>query len=155
LGPLCWCQGEICWWREPTAWLKVRFIGLGTASGGGAAPASSPDCSSSAIRRESGVLPRQQRQPGAKSCMSHRGRTQAKRSVCPEACDRSLASPSSQVPEDRAAPSRPSASPALSPRHTADTTPDTTRTRPRGPRRKISFYAGRPTTRPAAACSKV
>ena len=43
--------GEICWWREPTAGLNARFIGLGAASGGGAAPASSRGCASSAIRR--------------------------------------------------------------------------------------------------------
>ena len=43
--------GEICWWREPTAGLNARFIGLGAPSSGGAAPASSRGCASSAIRR--------------------------------------------------------------------------------------------------------
>ena len=43
------------------------------------------------------VLPsrQQKRRPGAKSCRSRRGRTQAKRGVCPQAGGCSLASPSS------------------------------------------------------------
>jgi hypothetical protein len=55
--------GEICWWREPTAGLNTRFIGVGAASGGGATPASSPGCSSSAIRHAI----RRASSPGSKS----------------------------------------------------------------------------------------
>jgi hypothetical protein len=152
--------GEICWWREPIAGLNTRFIGFGATSGGIAAPTSSRGCASSAIRR---AIRRASSPAGSKSAdpapkaASHVGGGHKPNAVFArkQAVVRSSARPP-RFPRTAPRYLGPLLAPAaLPPRHTADTTPVTTRTQPRGPRRKIPFYAGRPAARPAAACSKV
>jgi hypothetical protein len=112
-NPLNTRLGPLCWWRDLLVarahrrtersfhWARLR-IGRRRSSRIKPGLLVQRHPPRHAIRRASRpghpprVLPRQQkRRPGAKSCRSRRGRTQAKRGVCPQAGGCSLVSPSS------------------------------------------------------------